>query len=304
MSEDKIKNKRGDHIYSAIGAGGLVRITAAESTMLCEEARRIHGLAPTACAALGRTLTVCAILSNGLKNEDDALTLQIRGDGPLGSIVAVTDAFANVRGYVGNPSCDLPLNARGKLDVGGAVGQGYLNIIKDLGLKEPYSGTIPLVSGEIAEDVACYYAVSEQIPSVVSLGVLVGPGDDGENHVICAGGFMLQLMPGADESLISLLEDRVSSLKPVTQLLSEGKTIEFVMQGLLEGYDITDEAVSPCAYRCNCSREKMEQALINLGRSELHDIIETEGQAEISCQFCGAKHVFGKAELTDLLGKI
>ena len=293
--------KKSDYMYSAVAAGGLVRVIGAETSVLTERAREIHNTTPVATAALGRVLTATAMLSKSLKNEADTMTVQFKGNGPLGLAVAVTDSRANVRGYVTNPACDLPLNNRGKLDVGGAIGKGYLNIIKDMGLKEPYSGTIPLVSGEVAEDISCYLAVSEQVPSVVSLGVLVGPGEDGQNHVICSGGFILQLMPGAPENLISELEKRVNALAPVTRLLSAGQTIRNILDTLLEGYDVTNAEESPCAYRCACSREKMARALISLGRNEIREILDTQGSAELTCQFCGARHYFEKEELSGLL---
>ncbi len=293
-----------DYLYSAVAAEGAVRIIGAETSGLTEEARKIHNTAPTAAAALGRVLTAAVLMSKSLKNEEDTMTIQFRGDGPIKCVIAVTDAFANVRGYVGDPSCDLPLNSKGKLDVGGAVGKGYLNIIKDLGLKEPYSGTIPLVSGEIAEDLSCYFAVSEQVPSVVSLGVLVGPGEDQENHVVCSGGFILQLLPGAQESLIATLEERVNGLASVTSLLSQGKTVKAIIGELLEGFDITDETETPCEYKCNCSKEKMEKALVSLGRSELKDIIDTQGEAQLTCHFCGSTHDFTREDLQNLMEHI
>ena len=293
-----------DYLYSAVAANGVIRVIGAETTNLVEKAMTIHDTSPVATAALGRVLTVSAIMSRGLKNDDDSMTIQFRGDGPIGCVVAVTDAFANVRGYVGNPNVDLPLNAKGKLDVGGAIGKGYLSIIKDLGLKEPYQGTIPLVSGEIAEDISCYFAVSEQVPSVVSLGVLVGPGDDERNHVVCAGGFSLQLMPGATEELISVLEERVNKIASVTTLLKEGKTIKEIIGELLEGYDVTDETETECGYNCSCSKEKMEKALVSLGRGELEEIIDTTGEAELTCQFCRTSHKFDKDELEKILEEI
>ena len=296
--------ERNDYMYSAVAAEGLIRIIGAETSQLTEEARKIHNTTPVATAALGRVLTAAAMMSKELKNEADTMTMQFKGNGPLGLVVAVTDSHANVRGYVGNPDCDLPLNARGKLDVGGAIGKGYLNIIKDMGLKEPYSGTIPLVSGEVAEDISCYMAVSEQVPSVVSLGVLVGPGNDGENHVLCSGGFILQLMPGAPESLISCLEERVDGLQSVTKLLSSGKSIHEIIKDLLEGYEVTNESESSCGYHCSCSREKMAGALISLGRSEIEYIIKTQGSAELTCQFCRTSHIFDKEELEMILDSL
>ncbi len=296
--------ERDDYMYSAVAGERFIRVIGAETSKLTEEARKIHNTTPVAAAALGRVLTAAAMMSKELKNEEDTMTIQFKGNGPLGLVVAVTDSHANVRGYVGNPDCDLPLNTKGKLDVGGAIGKGYLNIIKDMGLKEPYSGTIPLVSGEVAEDISCYMAVSEQVPSVVSLGVLVGPGTDGQNHVVCSGGFILQLMPGAPENLISDLENRVNGLSSVTKLLSAGKSIREIVKDLLAGYDITNETESPCGYRCGCSRDKMAKALISLGRSELEDIIETQGSAELTCQFCRARHEFEKEELESILKEI
>lgn len=287
-----------DYIVRATAAEGSVRAVAAITTDMVREARDTHELSPVASAALGRTLTAAAIMSLSLKNPKDALTIQIKGDGPLGGIVVVTDAFANVRGYVYNPQVYLPLNEKGKFDVAGAVGrEGYLNVIKDLGLKEPYVGYVNLVSGEIGEDLAYYFANSEQVPSVVSLGVLVQPDETIAN----AGGFFIQLMPGAGDDIIDYLERKVSEIPPVTKLLSEGKSAEQILELILGEKGIRFIDSMECRYVCNCSKERMERAIISLGRQEIKNIIEEQQEAELQCHFCNNKYTFSKEELEDLL---
>ncbi len=277
---------------------GAIRVFVAVTTELAEKARKIHNTYPVATAALGRTLTAAAIMGAGLKNETDSTTIQFKGDGPLGSIVAVTDSKSLVRGYVVNPYVNLPLNKKGKLDVGGGVGKGYLNIIRDLSLKEPYAGQVPIVTGEIAEDLTYYYARSEQIPTAIGLGVLV----DTDLSVKASGGFMLQLMPEATEEVAGKLEEHVRTLEPITEMITSGMTPEDIFFHITEGFDMIMEnkTVTP-RYECKCSKERMEQALIAIGRDELKAIIEEQGEAELTCQFCDNKYKFLKSELEELL---
>lgn len=277
---------------------GSIRVFAAITTDLVNEAHNIHKTYPVASAALGRALTGAAIMGAGLKNEQDSITLQFKGDGPLSYIVAVTDSQSQVRGYVANPFVDRPLNKHGKLDVGGAMGKGYLSVIRDLGMKEPYIGQVPLVSGEIAEDLTMYYAQSEQTPTAISLGVLV----DTDNTIISAGGFMIQLMPEATEETAIKLEEIIKDLPPVTKMIADGMTCEDIIFKITEGFDmlIENKAVTP-KYKCKCTKEKMEQALISIGKKELSDLINEQGQAELTCQFCDNKYVFNREELENLL---
>ena len=276
---------------------GSIRVFAAVTTDLVNEAQRIHHTYPVATAALGRTLTIAAIMGAGMKNESDTATIQFKGDGPLGSIVAVTDSKSLVRGYVANPYVDLPLNAQGKLDVGRGVGHGVLNVIRDLGLKGPYIGQVPIVSGEIAEDMTYYFAVSEQIPTAIGLGVLV----DTDNTAVCAGGFMIQLMPEAAPETAARIEEHLKTMEPVTALLQKGMHAEELLFHVTEGFDMLmeNQTVTP-AYRCKCSRERMERALISIGKKELEEMIEEQGQAELTCQFCDKKYQFNKEELLAL----
>lgn len=280
---------------------GCVRIFAATTTELVNEAQKIHQTFPVASAALGRTLTAGVLMSAaGLKADDDTLTLQIKGDGPLGSIVVCADSKSDVRGYVVNPYVDLPLNEAGKLDVGGAVGAGMLNVIKDLGLKEPYVGQIPLVSGEIAEDITMYYAQSEQIPTAVALGVLV----DTDHSIKASGGFMIQMMPGATDETADIIEQSIKNAGAVTKMIDSGMTAEdiiFAIAGEI-GVMIENEDTVP-HYKCTCSKERMEKALISIGKKELEDIITEQGEAELSCQFCNNKYNFTESELRELLKK-
>ena len=287
-----------DHIVRATAAGGAVRAFAAVTKDLVQKAHITHGTSGVASAALGRTLTAAAMMGRMFKNEKDMLTIQIKGDGPLGGIIAVSDAQSNVRGYVYEPQVYLPLNAAGKFDVAQAVGKnGYLNVIKDMGLKEPYVGYVELVSGEIGEDMAYYYASSEQIPTVVSLGVLV----DTDEQVVTAGGYIIQLMPGADESIIEFIEDKVFLADSITYMLSVGMDAQAVLNSLLgeKELQITDRL--PCKYQCNCSRERMERNLISLGAKELEEMAEEQHGAELQCHFCNTKYQFTEAELRELI---
>ena len=255
-----------DQLVRGNSMDGAIRVFAAVSTDLVNEAQRIHHTYPVATAALGRTLTAAAIMGAGLKNEDDSITIQFKGDGPIERVIAVTDAKSCVRGYVGNPYVDLPLSEKGKLDVGRAVGKGQLSVVRDLGLKEPYIGQVPIVTGEIAEDLTYYYAASEQIPTAMSLGVLVGT----DNRAIAAGGFMLQLMPEADEALAAALEEKMKTIPPVTKMITDGMTAENILFAVTDGFDmLMDNHIITPEYRCKCSKERMERALISIGKEEL-----------------------------------
>lgn len=288
-----------DQLVRGSSMDGAIRVFSIVSTELVNRAQQIHHSYPVATAALGRLLTGAAMMgAAGLKNEDDSITVQVKGDGPLGNIVSVTDCNAHVRGYVANPFVDRPLNSKGKLDVGGGVGKGYLNVVRDLGLKEPYIGQIPLVSGEIAEDLTYYYAKSEQVPTCVALGVLV----DTDNSAIAAGGFMIQMMPGSTDEMVDRLEKIINDLPPVTTLIHDGMTAEDLFFKVTEGFDmLMDNNIIEPKYECKCSKERMEKALISIGKEELQAIIDEQGEAELTCHFCDNKYKFDKQELTELL---
>lgn len=287
-----------DILVRGTSTDGAIRVFVAVTTELVNRAQHIHSTYPTATAALGRTLTAAAIMGAGLKGEDESITIQFRGNGPLGRMIAVTNEKSEVRGYVENPFVDIPLNKKGKLDVGGAVGKGQLNIIRDLGLKEPYIGQVPIVTGEIAEDLTYYYASSEQIPTAIGLGVLV----DTDNSVINSGGFMLQLMPEADDETAAKLEEKMHTLPPITNMLSSGMSAEDILFSITDGFDMLMEnaTVTP-KYHCPCSVKRMERALISIGKEELEKLIEEQGEAELTCQFCDNKYKFTKEELEKLL---
>ena len=286
-----------DYIIRATAANGTVRAFAAVTINTVQEAHDVHGTSGVATAALGRTLTAAAMLGRMFKNRRDVVTIQIKGDGPLGGIIAVSDQEANVRGYVYNPEVELPLNELGKFDVSAAVGRnGYLNVIKDLGLKEPYIGYVDLATGEIGDDMAYYFAYSEQIPSVVSLSVLVAP----DGNVLTAGGYIIQLMHGAEDGLAEFLERRVASLPPVTNILSGDGDPEAILHLVLGdiGLNITESV--PCRYLCNCSRDRMERNLMSLGKKELLEMASEQHEAELQCHFCSKKYHFTEKELLEL----
>ncbi len=286
-----------DYIVNAITSNGAIRVVAADTTALCNRAQEIHKMSPTAAAALGRTLTAAAIMGSMLKSADDSLTIQLNGGGPIGKVVAVGDGNANVKGYVGNPLVDLPLNEKGKLDVGGAIGRdGMLGIIRDLGLKEPYVGQVPLVNGEVAEDLTQYYATSEQLPTAVALGVLV----DVDYTIKAAGGFILQVLPGAYDEDIDNVEKTIASISSVTEMLSNGKKPEDIVEQLLSDYEIEYFDNVPTKYMCDCSRDRTDRALISLGKDELTKIIEEDGKAEITCHFCDNVYKYTKEDLESL----
>lgn len=288
-----------DTLMRGSSAGVEIRVLTAITTELVNEAQRIHHTYPTATAALGRLLTGAALMgAAGLKNETDSMTIQIRGEGEIKNLVAVTDCQSHVRGYISNPYVDRPLNDKGKLDVGGAIGGGYMSVVRDLGLKEPYVGQTPLVSGEIAEDLTYYYAKSEQTPTSIALGVLV----DTDNSVLASGGFMIQMLPGATDEMAKSLEEILKNLPPVTTMIRDGMSAEDILFRVTEGFSMICEnkTVTP-KYECKCSKERMEKALISIGADELTQLINEQGQAELTCQFCDNKYMFSKSELENLL---
>ena len=274
-----------------------IRIFAADTTSMVEEARRLHNTSPVASAALGRALTGSSIMGIMMKGDNDKLTLSINGKGPLGTIVCVADSKGTVKGYVSNPLVDIPSRADGKLDVGSAVGiNGLVTIIKDMGMKEPYTGQYPLVNGEIAEDLTAYYAYSEQQPSAIALGVLV----DVDYSIKAAGGFIVQLMPEAEEKDIDILEKNLSQITSVSHLIDDGKTPEDLINLVLKDLEPMIYEKIPVSYKCDCSRERIEKALISIGKKDLDEIIKEDKLAEISCHFCNTVYHFNEAELIDL----
>ncbi|SEF71039.1 molecular chaperone Hsp33 [Caloramator fervidus] len=289
------------YILRATAANGDVRLFAAITTDMVEEARKIHNLSPTASAALGRFITAASMMGVMLKGDKDTLTLTMNGGGPLGNLVAVSNSKGNVKAYVSNPHVDLPLNEKGKLDVGTAVGkQGFLNVIKDLGLKEPYVGQVPIRTGEIGDDIAYYFTVSEQIPSAVALGVLV----DTDISIKAAGGLIIQMMPGANELLADVITFRLQEIPPLSQLIAEGKTAEDILNLLFDDMDLKIHERIECRYECDCSRERVERALIALGKEELKKLYEEEDKVEIQCHFCNNKYVFEKEEIKNMIENI
>lgn len=276
---------------------GSIRFFCVTTTQIVEEARKIHDTYPVATAALGRMLTAGSIMGAMLKSDRDKITLQVNGKGPIGSILVVSDTSSNVRGYIGNPHIDLPLNNNGKLDVGGAVGaNGTLTVIKDLGLKEPYIGQVPIINGEIAEDIASYFANSEQTPTAVALGVRIST----DCSVESAGGFIVQVMPNSNEDTIARLEENIKNIKSVTDIIAKDGAygvLNILMKDI--NYSIHDKR--DICYACNCNKERLEKALVSLGFKELNNIIEEQERAEIICHFCNKKYVFSKDELILLL---
>lgn len=281
-----------------IDKSGKIRIFVARTTNLVEEARRIHNTSPTATAAVGRTLTVAAMMGAMMKNDNDLLTLKISGNGPLGKILVVAKNNGQVKADIDYPMADLPSRADGKLDVGSLVGkEGNVTVIMDLGMKEPYIGQSSIITGEIAEDIANYYVTSEQIPSAISLGVLV----DKDISCLAAGGYMIQLMPGVLEEEITLIEKALSKIQPVSALINKGLSPEEIMYELLGEFQMEVLDKLDLEYHCECSRDKIEAVIISLGRSEIESIIEEDGQAEVVCHFCNTKYKFGKEDLTKLI---
>jgi len=274
-----------------------ISVFLAITTNMVEEARQTHLTTPVATAALGRTITVAAMMGLMLKGEKNKISIQVKGNGPLKQILAVADSRGNVKGYVSDPTVDLPLRADNKLDVGRAVGkEGKIVVIKDLGLKEPYIGQLELVSGEIAEDIASYYAISEQQPSAVALGVVI----DKDHSVKIAGGFIIQVLPDAEEILIDRLENRIKSLPAITSIIEEGLDGEEMLNKILEGFEFEILEKNEIRYNCDCSEERLEKALISVGRNELKEIIQKDGEAELTCHFCNTVYKFHKEHLEKL----
>ncbi len=287
-----------DQLIRAISRDGLIKVSAVSTRDLTEQARQIHKTLPVATAALGRLLAAASMMGSALKEEAASLTLQIKGGGPLGTLLAVSDHEGSVRGTVENPAVDIPLREDGKLDVGSAVGnRGTLTVIRDLRMKEPYVGSVGLLWGEIAEDIALYFVESEQVPTACGLGVLV----DRDQSVLSAGGYLVQLLPGAGEETAERLEASLRAAGPVTELLKADPDPEALLRAALPGLALEVLEKRPIAYRCDCSRERMERALISLGREELRSMIDEQGGAELSCRFCGNVQAFSKEELEALL---
>lgn len=285
----------------AISADASVVSMAIDALDIVSEIERIHSTSAVVTAGLGRLSIGASLMGYGLKNKNDTLTLRVDGGGKTGQLVAVADSMGNVKSYVTNPVVEIPLNKYGKLDVGGAVGKdGTLSVVKDLGLKEPYVGVIPLVSGEIAEDIASYYATSEQIPTVCGLGVLVNP----DLTVKCAGGYLVQLLPFADEKCIDVIEKNINELPPVTTMLSSGMTAEEIALKLLDGLNpnILDEA--EVSYKCDCSRERTEKVLISLGNKELEEMVNDNKDIEVGCHFCGKKYNFTPDDIKKIMNNL
>ena len=290
-----------DQLIRAISKDGCVKATAVSTRDLTERARQIHKTLPVATAALGRTLAAASMMGNALKEDGASVTLQIKGGGPLGTLLAVSDNQGNVRGTVDDPQVDLPLRPDGKLDVGAAVGQdGTLTVIRDLNMKEPYVGSVGLLGGEIAEDLAAYFVESEQIPTACGLGVLV----DRDQSVLAAGGYLIQLLPGAGEDTIAKVEGSLMAAGAVTGLLRDDPDPEAMLRRALSDFDLEILEKSPIEYRCYCSRERMERALISLGAEELQSMIDEQGSADLTCRFCDNVQHFSREDLEALVRDI
>lgn len=287
-------------VVRTISADASVTATAIDAKDIVSRIEQIHKTSAVVTAALGRLSIAASLMGMGMKNTSDSLTLRMNGNGPTGALIAVADGLGNVKSYVCNPVVELPLNKYGKLDVAGAVGRdGTLSVVKDMGLKEPYCGQVPIVSGEIAEDIANYFAVSEQTPTVCGLGVLVNP----DLTVRAAGGFLIQLLPFAPDSVIDILEKNINGLPSVTQMLDSGVTAEEMAMKVLEGLEPNILDSFDCEYRCDCSREKVEKALISVGKTELNRMADEDESTEVCCQFCDKKYNFSSDEIRDLADK-
>ena len=287
-----------DRIVRAISTDGMVQAAAICSRDLTERARQIHKTLPVATAALGRALAAASLMGNALKSDGASLTLQFKGGGPLGTVLAVSDNEGNVRGYVTNPQVDLPLRPDGKLDVGAAVGhEGTLTVIKDLHMKEPYVGTIDLLGGEIAEDIAGYFVESEQTPTACALGVLVNR----DQSVKSAGGYLIQLMPGAGEDTIAKVEGGILAAGPVSAILEQNDDPEQLLRTVMSDFDLKILETCPVSYTCYCSRQRVERALISLGRQELEQMLSEQGGCQLTCQFCDAVYDFSADDLRGLI---
>lgn len=291
-------NEMKDYIVRATAANAQIRAFAATTTELVEEARVHHGTSPVATAALGRLLTGGVMMGSMMKNDTDVLTLQINCSGPIGGLTVTADALGNVKGYVNEPEVLLPPK-NGKLDVGGALGQGILNVIKDMGMKEPYAGQTILQTGEIAEDLTYYFATSEQVPSSVGLGVLM----EKNNTVRCAGGFIVQVMPFIEEEVLAKLEENISKIQSVTSMLDNGHTPEEMLAQVLEGLDVEITDTLPARFYCNCSKERIEKAIISIGKKDIQEMIDDGETIEVKCHFCNQAYHFTVEELKEILKK-
>lgn len=288
-----------DYMIRATAADGQIRAFAATTRNLVEHARAAHNTSPVATAALGRLLTAGVMMGSMMKGEDDLLTIRIEGDGPIGGLTVTADSKGRVKGYAFHPEVMLPPNAQGKLDVGGALGVGVLNVIKDIGLKEPYVGQTILVSGEIAEDLTYYYATSEQTPSSVALGVLMNKN----NTVRQAGGFIIQLLPGASDEMIDSLEKKLGEIAPVTTMLDQNMTPEMILTEILGEYGLEILDQMPAEFYCNCEKKRVEKALISIGRKELQEMIDEGKTIEVNCHFCNTSYSFTVEELKEIYEK-
>ncbi|MEY8357583.1 Hsp33 family molecular chaperone HslO [Anaerotruncus colihominis] len=287
-------------LVRAIAADGLAVCTAVDSTDIAARAEQIHKTSATVTAALGRLMTAASIMGSQLKNEEDSVTVRMAGGGPSGTLIAVSDSAGNPRGYVANPIVEIPLNAQGKLDVAGAVGkEGMLTVIKDVGLPEPAIGSVPIVSGEIAADITNYYAVSEQTPAVCALGVLVNP----DLSVRAAGGYLVQLLPGAGEDVISRIEENIRDIKPASTMIDEGMTPEQIIDTVMAGLSPDVLETRTVAYTCTCSKARVERALVSLGRDELRRLAQEQESAQVECHFCDKTYTFTRAELEALINR-
>lgn len=293
-----VNNKGKDILIRGTAMDGKVRAFAVRTTALVEELRRRHDTYPTTTAALGRTTTAATMMGAMLKGEEK-LTIQVQGDGPVGQIIADANAKGEVRGYVKNPHVQLPSNSLGKLDVAGAVGTtGFIHVIKDLGLKEPYRGSSPIISGELGEDFTYYFAVSEQTPSAVGLGVLV----DTDSSVIVAGGFIIQLLPGLSDDEIDVIERAVGQMPPVTALLDQGMELDEMLRWIVPDVNILEEM--DIHFKCTCSRDRVERTLISLGKDELAALKDTEEETEVVCDFCNEAYTFTNSEIDELISQV
>ena len=288
-----------DYMIRATAAEGQIRAFAATTRDMVENAKNAHNTSPVATAALGRLMTAAAMMGADLKGEKDLLTLKIEGSGPLGGLLVTANGHGDVKGYAFNPDVMLPPNAQGKLDVGGSLDLGVLSVIKDIGLKEPYVGQTQLVTGEIAEDLTYYFATSEQVPSSVALGVLMNK----DNTVRQAGGFIIQLLPGASDEIIDKLEAKLSGISSITALLNAGKTPEEILTDILGEFGLEILSKMPVQFRCDCDRSRVEKAIISIGKKEIQDMINEGREIEVNCQFCNKHYKFSVDELGDLLKK-
>lgn len=286
-----------DYIVRATAANHQIRAFAATTQDLVEQARSIHNTSPVATAALGRLLTAGGMMGSMMKSEDDLLTLQIKSEGPIGGLVVSADSKANVKGYVNQPDVMLPPSPLGKLDVGGAIRPGILSVIMDLGLKEPYIGQVEMPSGEIAEDLTYYYATSEQVPSCVALGVLMNKN----NTVRHAGGFIIQLMPAADEEIITKLEQKIAGIAPITELLKAGHTPESILELILGDMGLVVLDTMETKFHCNCSKERVEKAIVSIGKKDIQEMIDGNEPIEVNCHFCNTHYHFSVEDLKNIL---